>query len=205
MPNPGDRQAGLTVIEVVVSALIVVLLVGIVTPSVQEYRHNGRLNAVSAEFMAAVQLARTEAVRRQKIVSMCATDDATKRSPKCAEDANFQSWMVFEDGDGDCLPVAGEVPIQATSAIEPDEGGRLAARANGFCVSFAVNGTLRAVPDAHTADKLLVCDARGIGEPFGNDPSPSRGIVIDPRGRVTLTRQRDTIRGWRLSCPFGNH
>ncbi len=204
MRSPGVRQAGVTVIELVVSALIVALLVGIAAPSIQEYRHGNRLTAVTSEFIAAVQLARAEAVRRQKIVSVCTTDDATKRSPKCAEDANFASWIVFEDGDGDCLPVAGAVPIQAVSAIAADEGGRISARANGFCVSFAVSGSLRVVPDVHTADKLLVCDARGVGTPFGTDPSPARGVIIDTHGRVTLTRQKDTIRGWRLSCPFGH-
>src|SRR5215471_18307171 len=117
MPSVGVRQAGLTVLEVVVSLLIIVLLVAIASPRIQEYRRNSRLTAIASDFAASVQLARTEAVRRQKIVSMCPTQTVTARSPSCSDEPTFDAWIVFEDGDGDCLPVAGAVPIQAEAAV----------------------------------------------------------------------------------------
>ena len=191
-------------LEVVVSLLIIVLIIGIAAPTIQESRRNSRIVAVTGSLAASVQLARAEAVRRQKIVSMCPTDNVTARSPKCSEDPNFDAWIVFEDGDGDCLPVAGAVPIQAEAAVPSDESARIAARGTGACISFATNGSLRVVQFMRNADKLLVCDARGIGTPFGNDPSPAIGLTLDPTGRVSQTRQRDTIRNWRLACPFGH-
>jgi type IV fimbrial biogenesis protein FimT len=205
----GDRPAatcraggaGFTLLEVVVCLLILALLVGIAAPSYEEYQRNSRLTGIASDFMGAVQLARSEAFRRQKIVSMCPTQDASRRSPTCADEPNFSSWIVFEDGDGDCLPVAGTVPIRAETAIPAEEATRLSARANGTCISFAVNGALRTAQDEPTADRLLVCDVRGIGPPAVNEPSYARGVLIDPSGRVSLTRQRQTIRSWRLYCP----
>jgi type IV fimbrial biogenesis protein FimT len=199
-----SRQAGVTVLEVVVSLLIIVLIIGIAAPTIQENRRNSRIVTVAADLAASVQLARAEAVRRQKIVSMCPTENVGARSPKCSEDPNFDAWIVFEDGDGDCLPVAGAVPIRAQSAVPSDESARIAARGTGVCISFAINGSLRIVQFMRNADKLLVCDARGIGTPFGNDPSPAIGLTLDPSGRVSQTRQRDAIRNWRLACPFGH-
>ena len=199
----GIHETGFTLLEVVVSLLIIVLLAAIVSPRIQEYRRGSRLAAIASDFAASVQLARSEAVKRQKIVSMCPTQSVTARSPTCSDDPNFAAWIVFEDGDGDCLPVAGAVPIQAEAAVTSAESGHIAARGSGVCVSFSTTGALRSVQDLLTADRMLVCDARGIGIPESSGPSPARGVSIDRNGRVAITRQRDTIRSWRVSCPTG--
>ncbi len=191
-------------IELVVSLLILVLLIAIASPSFEQYRSNRRLRLLTSDFVASVQLARAEAVRRQKIVSMCPTQSVGARSPTCSEDPNFAAWIVFEDGDGDCLPVAGVLPIRAAAAIAAEESSRIAARGSGVCISFAVTGALRSVQDLRTADRLLICDARGIGTPDSMEPSAARGVSIDSSGRVSVTRQRQAIRAWRLSCPPGN-
>ena len=196
----GLRQAGFTLLEGVVSVLIIVLLVALASPRIQEYRRSGRLTAIASDFAAAVQLARAEAVKRQKIVSMCPTRTVPAHSPSCSDDANFDSWMVFEDGDGDCLPVAGAVPLRAEAAVRSDEAGHIWARASGVCISFSTGGALRTVQDMRTADHLLVCDSRGIGVAEASGPSPARGVSIDRNGRVSMTRQRETLRTWRVSC-----
>lgn len=200
----GIRNTGVTLLEVVVSLLIIVLLVAIASPRVQEYRRNSRLAAIASDFAASVQLARSEAVKRQKIVSMCPTQRVTERSPNCSDDASFAAWIVFEDGDGDCLPVAGAVPIQAEAAVTAEESGHISARGSGVCISFSTAGALRSVQDLQTADRMLVCDARGVGIPESSGPSPARGVSIDRNGRVSIMRQRDTLRGWQVPCPFGN-
>ena len=199
------RQRGVTLIEVVVSVLIIVLLLAIASPSFEEYQRNKRLATLAGDFTASVQLARAEASRRQKIISMCPTETVTAHSPKCADGSNFAAWIVFEDGDGDCLPIAGEVPIQAVSAIRAEEATRVSLRGNGSCISFATTGAVRMVQDVHNADRLLVCDVRGIGVPESTDPSVARGIALDPQGRVTQTRQRQTLLAWRLPCSPWSH
>jgi type IV fimbrial biogenesis protein FimT len=201
--SAATRGRGFTLLEVVVSVLIVVLLVAIASPRVRQYRRDSRIAAIASDFAASVQLARSEAVKRQKIVSMCPTQKVTARSPTCSGEPNFAAWIVFEDGDGDCLPVAGAVPIQAEAALLPDETGHISARGSGVCVSFTTNGALRTVQDMRTADRFLVCDARGVGIPETSGPSPARGISIDRNGHVSMTSQRDTIRTWKVSCPFG--
>jgi len=203
MGSTGVRKRGFTLLEVVVSLLIIVLLVAIASPRIQQYRRDSRIIAIASDFAASVQLARSEAVKRQKIVSMCPTQKVADRSPTCSGEPNFAARIVFEDGDGDCLPVAGAVPIQAEAALHPDESGHISARGSGVCISFSTSGGLRTVQDMRTADHFLVCDARGVGIPEAPGPSPARGVSIDGNGRVSMTSQRDTIRTWKVSCPFG--
>jgi type IV fimbrial biogenesis protein FimT len=205
MSPAGARETGFTLLEGVVSLLIIVLVVAIASPRIQDYRRSSRLSAIASDFAASVQLARSEAVKRGKVVSMCPTQRVTARSPTCSDDPNFAAWIVFEDGDGDCLPVAGAVPIQVEAAIRSDESGHISARGSGVCISFSSAGALRSVQDMRTADRLLVCDSRGIGVPETSGPSPARGVFIDRNGRVSMTRERDTIRTWRVSCPAGSH
>jgi type IV fimbrial biogenesis protein FimT len=200
MAAAGLRKSGFTLIEAVVSLLILVLLVAIASPHIQEYRRGSRLASIASDFAAAVQLARSEAVKRQKIVSMCPTRTARARSPTCSDDPDFAAWIVFEDGDGDCLPVAGAVPIRTEAAVQSGEGGHIWARASGVCISFSTSGALRTVQDMRTADHLLVCDARGVGIPETPGPSPAHGVLIDRNGRVSMTRQRETLLAWRVSC-----
>jgi len=197
------RKAGFTLLEVVVSLLIIVLVAAIASPRLQDYRRSTRLTAVASDFAASVQLARSEAVKRQKIVSMCPTRTVAARSPSCSDEPSFAAWIVFEDGDGDCLPVAGAVPIQAEAAVSADEVGHISARASGVCISFSTTGALRTVQDMRTADHLLICDSRGVGLPETSGLSPARGVSIDAKGRVSMTRQRQTLHAWRVSCPFG--
>ena len=200
MALAGLRITGVTLLEVVVSLLILILLAAIVSPHIQEYRRSSRLNAIASDFAAAVQLARSEAVKRQKIVSMCPTRTVRAPSPSCSGDPDFAAWIVFEDGDGDCLPVAGAAPIRAQAAVRSDDAGHIWARASGICISFSTSGALRTVQDMRTADRLLVCDARGIGIAAASGLSPARGVSIDRNGRVSMTRQRETQRAWRISC-----
>jgi len=200
MALAGPRNSGFTLLEGVVSLMILILLVAIASPRIAEYRRGSRLTSIASDFAAAVQLARSEAVKRQKIVSMCPTRSPSARSPGCSEEPNFAAWIVFEDGDGDCLPVAGAVPIRAEAAVQSGEAGHLWVRASGVCISFSTSGALRTVQDMRTADHLLVCDARGIGVPDTPGPSPAHGVLIDRNGRVSMTRQRETLRTWRVAC-----
>lgn len=172
MALAGPRNSGFTLLEGVVSLLILILLVAIASPRIAEYRRGSRLTSIASDFAAAVQLARSEAVKRQKIVSMCPTRSPRARSPSCSDEPNFAAWIVFEDGDGDCLPVAGAVPIRAEAAVQSAEAGHLWVRASGVCISFSTSGALRTVQDMRTADHLLVCDARGLASPIPLDRRP---------------------------------
>ena len=64
---------------------------------------NSRMSAGVNEFVAAVQLARSEAVKRRLPVTLCRSSDSTSATPSCGTGAAWQDgWIVFvDDNDGD--------------------------------------------------------------------------------------------------------
>ena len=79
-----NRSHGFTIIELLVTLAIAALILGLAAPSFNEFRRNGRLTGTANDFLGAVQLARTEAIKRQQPVSICATANPTSPAATCA-------------------------------------------------------------------------------------------------------------------------
>lgn len=52
--------------------------------AVSEFRRNNRLSSASNDLLGALQLARTEAIKRQRTVALCATADPQAAEPACS-------------------------------------------------------------------------------------------------------------------------
>ena len=60
------------------------LILGLAAPSFNEFRRNNRLTSTANDFLGAVQFARTEAIKRQQPVSVCATGEPHSAAATCA-------------------------------------------------------------------------------------------------------------------------
>jgi type IV fimbrial biogenesis protein FimT len=91
-----SSQVGFSIIELMVSITLMAILVMVAAPSLSAYTENSKLRGVTESFMAAVQNARTEAIRRNQVVELVLTTD----SPTAANVAttNLSStagnWLV---------------------------------------------------------------------------------------------------------------
>ncbi len=179
---------------IVMVVAAVVLAIG--APQFSEFRRNNRLSGASNDLLAALQLARTEAIKRQSPVAVCATADPRAAQPACTA-GPFSGWMVFDDADGDCQRGAGEPsPIGVNGPLD----GSLRAAADGICVAFAPTGFALDLPVGVEAQRVLICDERGTGLQAGTSLSAARGIAISRTGRAAITRDADTLAGWDLPC-----
>ena len=179
---------------IVLVVAAVVLAIG--APQFSEFRRNNRLSGASNDLLAALQLARTEAIKRQRAVAVCATADPRAGEPNCTA-GPFSGWLVFEDADGDCQRAAGEPKvIRAEGPLD----GSLRAAADGICVAFAPTGFALDLPVGVEAERVLICDDRGTGLQAGTSQSAARGIAISRTGRAAITRDPDTLAGWGLPC-----
>jgi type IV fimbrial biogenesis protein FimT len=187
---------GFTIIELMIVMVVAAVVLAIGAPQFSEFRRNNRLSGASNDLLAALQLARTEAIKRQSPVAVCATADPRAAQPACTA-GPFSGWMVFDDADGDCQRGAGEpAPIGVNGPLD----GSLRAAADGICVAFAPTGFALDLPVGVEAQRVLICDERGTGLQAGTSLSAARGIAISRTGRAAITRDADTLAGWDLPC-----
>ena len=89
---------GFTLIELMVTLAVAAILLTIGIPSFQQFIANNRASAGANELLAALQLARSEAVRRNSFASVCPSTNGTT----CTGGTEWaRGWIVFHDDSGD--------------------------------------------------------------------------------------------------------
>lgn len=109
------KNSGFTLIEVVITLALAALLVTLSLPSFRGMIQNNRATTQANDMLSALNLARSEAVKRGTPVSICARTDPPTSPESCSGAADWATgWLVFVDGN-------------ANGTLEPDANG------NGVC------------------------------------------------------------------------
>ncbi len=191
-----NRARGFTLMELMIVLTLAAIVLALGAPSFNDFRRNNRLTSTANDMLAAVQLARSEAIKRQTSVSLCASNNPRAGDAATCSTGNFTGWVVFEDGNGDCLRVGAGEPVIAGAAAD----GAVTAVADGFCVSFAPTGFSRDLAAGIEAQQIVFCDERGLALQGGTNQSAARGILLTRTGRAQITRDPTVINGWALAC-----
>jgi type IV fimbrial biogenesis protein FimT len=96
------NMQGFTVLELMAVVLITAILTSLAVPAFNNTIRDNRVLAASNELVVAIALARSEAVRRAKSVTVCPSADGLA----CGTDWSL-GWIVLEDG----ATVAGAAPV----------------------------------------------------------------------------------------------
>lgn len=89
-----ERENGFTLVELLISLVVVTVLLAMGVPSFKEFVKNNRLSAQSNGLISALQLARSEAVKRGADTVICASSDQAT----CTGSADWdKGWIVFSD------------------------------------------------------------------------------------------------------------
>lgn len=88
-------QRGFTLVELMVTLAVLAVLIGIAVPSFQNIIARNRLTSITNEMVAALQLTRIEAVRRNTRVVFCPTTDGAT----CAGNNWLRSIVVVPGGE----------------------------------------------------------------------------------------------------------
>jgi type IV fimbrial biogenesis protein FimT len=181
MENPGRRRvAGFTLGELMLTLLILVVVAALAAPSYREIIRSARLTTQIHDFSAALNLARSEAVKRGYKVTVCpSTDQAT-----CAGGTQWETgWIVFVDVDGDQTVDTSdtrEVVLRATPAL-----------ASGYTLrgtaSSSVATHVTADPKGQLSDtgEFMLCENLA--------PNPARAVLVTMVGRIAIAANEDGV------------
>lgn len=165
-------RAGFTLVELMVTVAIAAILLSLGVPSFQEYIRNSRLVSRTNDFIGALHLARSEAIKRGGRVTLCKSADGAT----CASSGGYeQGWIVFVDANNDATVSSSTAVIRAYEAIPPGAGITLTGNSNvESYVSYTADGKTKLLSGGFQAGTLTVCMA----------PTKAKRIVMSSSGRA---------------------
>lgn len=189
IPAPPLRQRtprtlrGLTLIELLVGVAIVTALVGVGVPGFKNFIANQERVAATNDLVAALTLARNEALKSVRHVSVCRSRDGAQ----CAQgDGHWgEGWIVF----------ANSAQANVTRRDEDEALIRVFPGLREHILLTGDNGignvvAFRPTGDTDFAGTIVYCDARG-------DKS-ARSVIVERSGRAYVADR--TINDGELEC-----
>ena len=166
-------QWAFTLVELMVAVAVLALLLGVALPSFSRMLDDYRLTTFSNELHHALSLARSEAIKRGRRITLCPSRDGQWCDNAAGWDAG---WVVFADANGN----ARRDPSELLVAVGPAAPQGMIARGNGSMaryVSFIPLGITQAAGGAFQAGTIQVCNGER-----------QRSLVISRSGRVRVQR-----------------
>ncbi len=178
------RASGFTLIEALVVLSIVIILAAVVIPGMSGFIFDSRVSANVNEFIGAVTLARTEAVKRGALVTICISSNADAgNAAVCSTgiDDWASGWIIFQESS------------TSTSVGTRETGEAVILR----------RGPLLAGVTAKSNPSTSVMTFNSLGEPVGvgatilaidfsdNNKNP-RKVCINRNGRIRVMQKADS-------------
>jgi len=190
---------GFTMVELMVTIAVMAILAAVAVPSMQGILASSRLTSDANDVLAALNLARSEAIRLNRRVVFCRVGgsvDSPDLSACLTSDpgGKWTGWMVFGDSDADGVLDVGTEDVLRAGAFSSSSltvlsspalkdsvvANRIVFRADGIAKSQGTNTVqqvnLRICDSKHSN---ATDDVRDISVMFGSRMGVSRGASAD--------------------------
>ena len=146
-----DRDAGFTLIELIITMAVLAICAGVALPSLRSFMEQQRTLAAISSLTSHMALARMAAVTRNQRTVLC----PSRNGNSCEAGTDWSTgWMLFLDEDGNRLPDSGDEVLRMD--LEPTSR-------HLRVVSTRGRQQLRYLPDGRSAGTNLtisICNHR---------------------------------------------
>jgi len=207
-----NRQAGFNIIEMMVAVAVLGILLGFGVPGLQAIMQNNRLTSQINQLSTALALARSEAIKLNERVVVCASTDGAECAATSDTSGWDDGWVVFVDrnadsdvdaggsGVDDCADDSTTDCVLATQDAFPGTNTLVGGDDVADFLVYIGDGSVRCNTDADattletcgSADAFFtLCDFRGAAH--------AKALAVSATGRVSnLAKQPN---GSALTCP----
>ncbi len=171
-------SAGFTLVELVITLTIAGILLALAVPAMQTFVLDQRLTTQANDFIADLNLARSEAVRRAANVTVC-KQGGTATSPSCSTSAAWSAGrIVYVDTDSDSTLDSSETVLRVRESLDGSSNTLNAIPSSTNSIVFAGTGLTTLSSGSEVA--MRFCDSRGA--------SKAVTVWINSTGRTRVDR-----------------
>lgn len=178
---------GVTLIELLVTMVIMVVLASIAVPSFQRQMAANRVNGAANELMASLTRTRAEAMRLGSRVTACKSEGSQTACSNSVVVGWERGWLVFQDptrvsANAYGTVDAGETITFIVQPLPPDIIAFGSADVVNH-VSFASDGRSKTYGGASQTGTIRVCSSSGALD----DTNRARDITLSATGQLRIT------------------
>jgi type IV fimbrial biogenesis protein FimT len=147
-----QTHGGFTLIEAMIAITLMTILATLAVPSFNDAALSSRLRASANNLAASAHMARSEAIKRNAVVTLCASSNGTS----CTAGGWEQGWVVLS---GTVL----QRQLAAPTGLKINSGGigSLSFQPTGAGATAATFTVCRATPSVGHEERVVTIDATG--------------------------------------------